>query len=308
MVVRAFRASDGTALFATSLQHAVYAIAVVAQPASGALNGSKVFAGTANGTLAWLHGLSGEIQGVWQYEQSAIRTLVAGRFGSKWEMDGQQLFVVHATSDSDIFYQALRLEAKTSRRRGITGYAPVARVFELEPMSEMWKNPQNSTAGRNSHGVNAVIVPDEVDDEILDTIVSNAGIFQPAVMTQSVAYLGKVFPPLSYADAYCMAIPAVGDFLGNGKKQAVTVNGMDVGLYELEDAHGGDFVSPVSLARTQLSFSDAVTLRSSDGADQLLLGSAPNGDDTLYLVSPESSTWISELQEASWAAGRNLLV
>ncbi len=108
-VVRGFRASDGVPLFVAQLQHAVYALAVVAQPPGGALNGSKVFAGTSNGTLAWLDGVSGEIHGLWRYERSAIRTLVAGRFQA--DAEGQQLFVVHASSDSDIFYQALRLEA-----------------------------------------------------------------------------------------------------------------------------------------------------------------------------------------------------
>ncbi len=191
----------------------------------------------------------------------------------------------------------------TACQSGITGSVPVERPFDLAPLSPMWVQPVRSTAGRSSHGVNAVVAPGDAGSGTLDAIVSNAGIFQSAVTKKAVANLAEAFPSLQYADAYRMAIPAVGRFQEGAAWQAVTVYGMDIGMYSLEEASAGAVVKPSSRARTQLSFSDAVTLTKTEGVDQLLLGSAPNGDDTLYLVTLASSSWSTELEATTWATG-----
>ena len=105
--VMAFAGTNGTRLFSTQLWHAVYSVAVVDALGDGR---GLLLAGTANGTLALLSPAGGVAQ-VWPFKNSAIRTLVPGKFVAG--DNSQQLFVAFFPDDSTCEVQALALRKKT---------------------------------------------------------------------------------------------------------------------------------------------------------------------------------------------------
>ena len=147
--------------------------------------------------------------------------------------------------------------------------------------------------GRSNHGMNAVATRLGHISAVSgsDSIVGSAGILHPANSTQILAHWGPSdpgsCPALQYADAYRMKCVAVGSFGSGGgaAAEAVIAYGMDVERYAL-DAEGisSGRIRSLGCARSNLSFSDVVTLSAPTGTrpDTVLLGSAPNGDDTLY--------------------------
>ena len=105
--VMVFSAKNGTRLFSTRLWHAVYSVAVVDPSGNGQ---GLLLAGTANGTLA-LISPQGNVTQTWTFKNSAVRTLVPGKFLTGEA--SEQLFVAFFPDDSTCKLQALALRKKT---------------------------------------------------------------------------------------------------------------------------------------------------------------------------------------------------
>ena len=99
-----------------------------------------------------------------------------------------------------------------------------------------------------------------------------------------------------------------------GTTEALVVFGMDIYRYHIDDAYvrAGLTINSSEFARSNLSFSDVISISSSSSETQFLLSSAPNGDDTLYHLDLSASTrytngssissvsWVSEVETRGW--------
>jgi hypothetical protein len=95
--------------------------------------------------------------------------------------------------------------------------------------------------------------------------------------------------------------------------EVVMVYGMDIYRYPVNDANvGAGSIASSEFARTNLSFSDVISVRASpSSAETYLMGSAPNGDDTVYHLDlsksahnsakeASSPAWVTEVETRGW--------
>ncbi|HEX4084962.1 MAG TPA: hypothetical protein VHY22_08635, partial [Chthoniobacteraceae bacterium] len=304
--VMAFDAA-GRALWSFDFVTPVYSVAAVREP-----DGVFVAAGTVDGRLVLL-GSDGKVRKEINFD-GAIRCLLAGRF----EGDGrQELFVTDWPRDS-------------------TMYAQVLDVPDLTPASPMWEKPllMQSTSMAD-HGINAVV--GDPWRRGRDAVISQRYVWLPDVSTAPVLKFGELGPKLYYAGDYRMSSPALGRFKsGGGVDQIAMVRGEELGLFHLparpppapamrqpaqdqqtgkikkhkdgkaeaaegnDGEEGADVLHAGAQAESNHSFTDILTIPGA-GTDQLLLGSAPNGDDNLYLVTPDGAdSWKAAIPRMPW--------
>jgi hypothetical protein len=302
---------EGRPLWKTDLRAPVYQVAIVKTKAK-----SFLLAGTVNGQLVVLSA-TGKLEKRMELA-GAIRTLTPGDYDG----DGnQELFVAGCARDDFAYGQFLRLP-------------------DLKPFSEAWRQPALlEDIGRADHGINACAA--DLFGRGKDVLVFHEGVLMPEKGSQPLARLPRPGPRALYADAYRMRIPVAGDFLlSRPGREVVIVYGDDLGVYAIPGAleevtptvsatatdaqwkgagkkklkaikaqaeeaskrQGTKVALPecVASAHSSISFNDAITVRA-NGRDALLLASAPNGDDNLYLLAlDEKGDWMRQIGALKW--------
>lgn len=148
---------------------------------------------------------------------------------------------------------------------------------------------------RSDHGQNALLYTKENGEAL---IFDDKGFIDPLDGMKRVTYSNSGFSieKDDYASGYRAKYLSCGNYLlGSDEKQVAMVYGDDVFLYSSS-------AQLLAYRRTnQLSFNDVTTV-SESGQDKMLLAGAPNGDDNLYLISPDnSSEWLTELAQRDWS-------
>ena len=306
---------EGKPLWQVDFEAPVYQVAVVKTKQR-----TFLLAGTVNGQLAILSA-AGVVEKTMQL-QGAIRALTPGDYDGDGD---QELFVAGFARDDFSFCQFLRLPDWTPFS------APWGQPMLLGAISRDDHGLNACAADLFGEGKDALVYQEgvlmpEKGPKLLaslpkpgpDTMYANAyrmripsaGDFLPSRPGREVVIvfgdeIGVYSVPAAIAEAKPIEAEESKrlDLEKAGKKKLKAIKAEQGEASRGEGKDAGDTAASaerVAYARSPISFNDALTV-SANGRDALLLASAPNGDDNLYLVTIDrDGAWTRDIASLTW--------